>query len=250
MSKRTNTVGVTIIAAAVGFAGVVAPANAAAPSDVRATVRGADQALNRVEQRLASNHNAHAGVQIAKANALTRRADRQADRVRGAKRTVRVERMVVGQFDQNATVAINSLDEVSGRAQKVFAQQARAALSGRDHAVATLTALLDRVPAQAQPGIARAMAAVSKHSVTQVDELAELAETDSVAAGAQGAVSRAMEQLDAAVSQINSVLTGVIAQLPPAAQGHVQSALDRVNAAISDVIDRLEGLFGTFPPRL
>ena len=225
---------------------VAVPAASADVSDVRDYVRGADQALAKVETLVASNESATAAVKMARANALTRRADKQAGRVEAAKR-IRAERLVAKQYDQNADVALESIEEVESSEQTEFAQLVDQALRGRARAVATLTALLDRVPAQAQVGIARAIAAIGVSSNEQLVEVGTVVTSREISPEAAEALTSVVGRLQSALERVQSTLQGVIERLPAQAQAHVQAALAHVTSSITQAIGRLENLFSNLP---
>ena len=242
--KLSSRLGVTLVVVAGSL--VAAPSASGDTSDVRESIRGADQALAQVETLVASNESATAAVKMARANALTRRADKQAEKVEGAKRN-RAERAVARQYGENANVAIDSLDEVPSSAQVGFAELVDQALRGRERATATLTALLERLPEQAKVGIAKALVAIGASGAEQLAEIGEMVAAGGLAPDAVEVLGEVSGRLQSALDRMTSTLQGVIDALSPQAQASVQAGLDQVTAALTQVVSELEGLFPGLP---
>jgi hypothetical protein len=186
-------------------------------------------------------------VKLAKANALTRRAGNQASKVRGAKRAARAERMVARQYGENVEVGIDSLPEVAASHQEQFVNLVDRALRGTERAVATLTALLDRVPEQAAVGLAKAIAAIGTQSGDHLEEVKAMLVGGEVSGEAAVALEDVVSRLESTLGRIQETLQGVIDRLPPEAQVHVQAALEQVTTAIQQVLNQLEDLFANLP---
>ena len=129
------------------------------------------------------------------------------------------------------------VDEVAGDAQVDMATAISQNVNGREKALSTLTSLLAKLPAQAQAGIARAIAAISGDSQDEVLDIAAALKSGQVADAAQAALTTALTVASGAMFTGVERLQGLVATLPGPAQGPVQNAINRVTGI-------LQGIFG------
>lgn len=159
-------------ATAAAIASLAIPATASAhqapsPQTVVKHARNADQALDKVASLVAHNRDAAAAIALARNRRETRDASREAGRLAkrrgkaGLRRAAAVTRTVAKLHDQNAEVLAGIVDEAGAALALDIAMAVDADLRARDNALSVLTRLMERLPAEAQEGIARALAAVS-----------------------------------------------------------------------------------------
>lgn len=200
----------------------------ASPQSVQTHVRSADAALTKVQQLVAGNQDAAAAVAMARNQIQTRAAAREAGRLRGAPRRATALRLVARLQDENVATFAELVDDVAPAVQEPMADAITAALAGRERALSTLTALAPKLPAQAQRGVARAIAALSGDRTEEVTQLMAAMGSGRISAGAQPAVEQALSNAVAGIAVGMSRLQEVLGTLPPQAQAPVQQAMDRL----------------------
>ncbi len=234
----------TLTAALTSIAVLALPAGAAAgPADVRERLSGAENALDRAESHVEGNQDAKAALQMARANVLTRKAGREAGEIGKAKKAAKAQRSVAAQFDANAATISALVDELRARFQVDAVDEVETAVDGRTKAVEVLTALLDRLPSRAVPGIAKAIAAITTDG-EETEELTSALESGELSDEAQVAVAEALANATTAVQSTIEHLSSLVGTLPPEAQPHVQAALEQVQQHLGAVVEMLGGLFG------
>jgi hypothetical protein len=225
----------------------LAPSASADMRDVRQNIAGADAALERAAELAAGNQSAATAIALAKANKKARVANRHAKSLESERKASRANRMVGMQFGENANAGLDLLDEVRPVTQDDVAELVAKAMAGRDRAVAVLTDLLDQVPAQAQPAIAKAIAAIGLEGGDQADEIGELLESGEVSADAVAILEVVTTRLEEVMARIEGVLAGVLDQLPPEARTQVEAALAQVTDVLEGILSDLEGIFDGLP---
>ncbi len=200
----------------------------ASPQSVRAHVQSAETALTQVQQLVAGNQDAAAAVAMARNQVQTRAAAREAGRLRGAPRRATALRLVARLQDENVATFAELVDDVAPATQEPMAAALSAALAGRDRALQTLTALAPTLPAQAQRGVARAIAALSGDRTDEVVQLVGALTSGRVSPGAQPAVEQALSNAAAGIAVGMSRLQEVLGTLPPQAQAPVRQAMERL----------------------
>jgi hypothetical protein len=242
MRRKRIDIKATIAALACGA--LALPASAlASPTDVGEHIARADQALAKVETLVAHNQDALAAIAMARANVQARLAGVDAADVRGASGAATAWRRVARQFSENAEAFAGLIDEVRGSRQDDVADAVRAAVNGRARAVEELTALLERVPAEAVPGLTRAIAAISGDG-DAVASLEGALAAGGIAPGAIDDVEAALARARAALEDVLDRLEALVSELPAEAQPYVEAAIDRVREHLSFVFDLLDGLLG------
>lgn len=222
--------------------------SAASPQSVQAHVRSADAALTKVERLVAGHQDAAALVATARNQVQTRAAVREAARLRGASRRATALRLVARMHDENVATFSELIDEVDAAAQEAMADALTAALAGRERALNTLTALAPKLPAQAQRGVARAIAALSGDRTDEVAQLMAALASGRISAGAQVVVEQALSNATAGIAVGMSHLEEVLGTLPPQAQAPVQQAMDRLAGILQGLLDGAGAALATGAP--
>lgn len=204
---------------------------------VRAHIRNADQALTMVADLVKDNKDAATAIQMVQNRRQTQAATREAGRVRGRSARAAAMRLVAQQRDDNVESYAALVDEVAGDTQVDMANAIASNVNGREKALSTLTALLPMLPAQAQAGIAKAIAAISGNGQDEVVDIVTALNSGQVSDAAQPALSTALTAASGAMFTGVNRLQGLVAGLPGPAQGPVQNAINRVTGI-------LQGLFG------
>ena len=104
-------------------------------------------------------------------------------------------------------------------------------VNGREKALTTLTGLMAKLPAQAQGGIAKAIAAISGDSQDEVLDIVSALQSGQVSDAAQPALTQALTAASGAMFTGVERLQGLVATLPGPAQGPVQNAINRASRA-------------------
>ena len=224
---------------------LAAPAMASAHSDpsvnsVRAHVRNADQALAMVADRVKTNDNAAAAIAMVRNLRQTQAATREARRVQGRSQKAKALRLVADQRNDNVLVLSAIVDEVSDSAQPATATALNYNLKGRETAIARLTSLASTLPAQAQAGIARAIAAIAGNPAPVANIAGALTSGD-ITPTAQPQLQQALTLASGAMFTGVGQLQQIVGMLPAPAQGPV-------NMAITQVTGILSSIFGTGSP--
>ncbi|MDQ3646971.1 MAG: hypothetical protein M3433_00005 [Actinomycetota bacterium] len=213
-------------------------------------MRNADQALTMVESLVSQNEDAQAAVQFARnrlqmraAARETRRLQRRSSSASRARRAATATRLLARQSNSNAETFADIVDEVSGQLQLDVARAAASDLRARELALAVLTALIDRVPEQARPAIARAIAALSTDGQDEVANLAAALESGALPPEAEAAVQQALQMATAAIDQAIERLNGIVGLVPEEARPQVEQAVELVTQQLEMVKQLLAGLF-------
>jgi hypothetical protein len=133
--------------------------------------------------------------------------------------------------------------------------------------VAILTALLSKVPTQAQPGIEKAIAAIQAahdeaiaditgHEGSEADDATENeSKDDDVANGENGGgkpevtgLERARAAVAAGFLKSTTTLQGLLATVPSQAASHIQTALDRLDSTRTVALRNLDSLIAGDKP--
>ncbi len=252
MNRRTRNLTLALVgASAMAMAPAAASAHPApSPQSVAKHVRNADQALTMVESLVSQNKDAQAAVQFARNRVQMRAAVRETRRLQrrsasgaGARRAAVATRHLARQSNSNAETYAEIVDEVSGELQLDVARAAASDLRARELALAVLTALMDRVPEQARPAIARAIAALSSDGQDEVAALAAALESGTLPPEVEDAVQQALQTATAAIDEAIERLNGIVGQVPEQARPQVEQAVALVTQQLEMVKQLLAGLF-------
>lgn len=204
-------------------------------SSVRAHVRNADQALTMVTDLVQGNDQAAAAIAMVKNLRQTQAASRETGRIHGASKRAKALRLVVGQRESNVQTLTGLVDDVSGDLQVDMATAITSNLSGRETALSKLTELAGSLPAAAQAGIARAIAAISGHSDQDVSGLATAIGSGKISAAAQPGLQQALTTASGAMFTGVNQLQQIVGMLPAQAQGPVNDAIARVTGILQSI---------------
>jgi 2-phospho-L-lactate guanylyltransferase (CobY/MobA/RfbA family) len=226
-----------------GFAAIavaVTPAAASAyakPSmrTVRTDLRSADQALTMVADLVKNHDGAAAAIQIVRNRRQTQAAAHEAARVSGARGRAAALQLVARQYSSNTDEYAGLVDQVTGCVQTEMASAISASENGRENALNALTGLMSTLPADAQSGIARAIAALTSSEQSSVASIGTALHAG-VSPAAQPALNTALTQAVNAMDTGLKRLQGIVAQLPTAAQGSVQSAINGVSGILQGIL--------------
>ncbi len=236
----------TKLAGGVAAVAVLAtPSIASAHSDpsvnsVRTHVRNADQALAMVAERVKHNDNAAAAIAMVRNLRQTQAATREARRVQGRSKKAKALRLVADQRNDNVLMLSAIVDEVSDSTQAATATALNYNLKGRETAIARLTSLAPMLPAQAQAGIATAIAAISGNPAP-VANIAGALNSGDITSAAQPQLEQALTLASGAMFTGVGQLQQIVGMLPAPAQGPVNMAITRVTGILSSI-------FGTGSP--
>lgn len=222
---------------------LVAPsASWANQSDVREHVRNADSALAKAETLVSHNQDALAAVQMARANAQTRRAAVDVEEL-SSRASARGGKQVAKQFNQNAETYAELVDEVGFDHQERVAQALERAVAGRNRALTQLTGLLGQVPENAVTGLTRAIVAISTDGDV-VESVHDALQTGRVSPEGEAALEQALARVEASMQAVIDRLSALVSTLPPEAQSYVQQA----QGQIQSILDSIGGLIGGDTP--
>lgn len=223
----------------VAVAALAAPSMASAHSDpsvnsVKAHVRSADQALTMVAERVKANDDAAAAIAMVRNLRQTQAATREARRLQGRAKKAKALRLVADQRNDNVLVLSALVDEVSDNAQAAMATALNNNLRGRATAIARLTSLATTLPAQAQAGIARAIAAISGNP-TGVVNIAGALNSGDITPAAEPQLEQALTLAGGAMFTGVNQLKQIVGMLPAPAQGPVNMAITRVTGILQSI---------------
>ncbi|HEV2057972.1 MAG TPA: hypothetical protein VGR11_01365 [Solirubrobacteraceae bacterium] len=223
----------------VAVAVLAAPSMASAHSDpsvnsVKAHVRNADQALTMVADRVKANDNAATAIAMVRNLRQTQAATREARRLQGRAKKAKALRLVADQRNDNVLVLSALVDEVSDDAQAAIATALNNNLRGRVAAIERLTSLATTLPAQAQAGIARAIAAISGNP-TGVVNIAGALKSGDITPAAEPQLEQALTLASGAMFTGINQLKQIVGMLPAPAQGPVNMAITRVTGILQSI---------------
>jgi hypothetical protein len=203
-------------------------------NSVRSHVRNADQALAMVADRVKANDNAAAAIAMVRNLRQTQAATREARRVQGRSKKSKALRLVADQRNDNVLVLSAVVDEVSEGTQAAMATALNYNLKGRETAIARLTSLAPMLPAQAQAGIATAIAAISGNPAP-VANIAGALNSGNITPAVQPQLQQALSLAGGAMFTGVGQLQQIVGMLPAPAQGPVNMAITRVTGILSSI---------------
>ena len=236
----------------------VAEAKPASAGKVRTEVRAADKSLDRVVSLVQRNRDAAASKQLTRYRKQLRRADgqlkvlrRSATGTAGAKSYGSAARMV-GSISNECVDSLSKIvDEAAGNPQEAIAKSITACLAARERVLDTLTQLIDQVPVQARPYLAKVIAMLSTDGKDEVAALTDALANPALPTDVASILTQALEMATAAIDDAMARLQGILDVVPPEARPMVESALTMVTGILRSTIgmvkDLLTGLFGGTP---
>lgn len=263
-STRRLTAVVAAVGALVALPSAAQAHRAPSSDSVAGHVVKADQALTRFERAVRQDHAKTAEQHLRKARSQAAAAAREARKLRrdarsAAKRLVAAEALALSsaQYDAIVESIIARIDEVSGKLQAHLAQVLPGSVNGREQALAILTSLLDRLPAEAQGPLASVIAMLSAESGDEAADLAALldgdlpAEVSTIVADVMGIAQTAIADAFARVREILPMLPaaarGPVEQILTLVSGTVDTALGSVTGILDSVGSIVNGVLGSVP---
>ena len=235
-----------------------AEAKPASAGKVRVEVRAADQSLDRVVSLVARNRDSAASKQLRKYRRHVRKAEGQVKRLRrstastaGAKTYGNAARMV-GVISNECVDSLSKIvDEAAGNPQEAIAKAISACIVTRERIAETLTGLLDNVPAEAQPYLAKVIALLSTDGQDDVAAITDVLGNPGLPTDVASILTQALELATAAIDDAMTRLQGILNVVPPEVRPIVEGALAMVTETLHSVItmvrELLTGLFGGTP---
>lgn len=250
MKYRTRLAVGTVVAS------LALPASAAAhdhPSlkSVRAHASAARQALARVDTLVRANRDRAADRYLARYLRQLRKADREAARLRrrarsarGARQAVRAELSVGVVADSGADMLPGLVDEAGVPVQLDIAKAISSSIAIREHVAELLAGLMEVVPEEVRPAVARAIALLSSGGLDNVANIGEVLQTPGLPPEVAEAVKEALELATKAIDDAVDRLNGIVELVPPEARPYVEQAVNLVSAQLEQVKTLLGQLLG------
>jgi hypothetical protein len=247
----------TRLAAGALLAALVAVPTAAeakpASAKVRAQAVAADKSLDRVVSLAKRNRDAAAGKELRNYRRQLRGADTQLRRLRksasistsaGAATTYARSGRVVGSVaNQCAEQLATLVDDVGGDAQVAIANAIKACIVTRDRIVDVLTGLLEKVPEEAKPYIAKVISMLSAPSEDQIAGITDALGTGTLPVDVSSILTSALEIATAAIDDTIAALQPILGMLPAPVAGIVQNVLTMVTDQLHMVTGMIGNLF-------
>ncbi len=251
MSSPARLATAAIVVGSLALAPAAAEAHkVASPKSVKSHVKKADRSLKQVSSLVRSGDSPEAAQHIRRVRSQMRSAVREANRLkrrvrgkRSAKGAAAAQASVAKEFNRIAETYAAIVDEATGRVQVTIASMVDNYLVGREKAVAVLTALMDRLPEQARPHIARVIALLSTDGADEVASITQAMPV--VPPEAAAALKQALEIATAAIGTATERLKEILPLLPPEARPHVEQALGIVTQVVTQVNGLVTNLLGS-----
>ena len=228
-------------------------------SKVRTQAVKADKSLDRVVSLAKRNRDTAAAKELRKYRRHLRSADQQTRRMRastgsvtGAKSYGRSVRLVGSVADQCSESLSTIVDDVGGDPQVAIANSIKACILARERVVGALTELLDQVPVEARPYLAKVIAMLSSDGQNEVAGITDALSDPTLPTDVAGILTQALElataAIDDAMARLNEVMALVPADVRPMVQGVLTMVTEQLNSVMTMVSDLLKGLFGGTAP--
>ena len=225
---------------------------------VRVQVKAADQSLDRVVSLVQRNRDRAASKQLTKYRKQLRAADRQLKKLRGsatgtagAKSYGSAARMVGSISNECVDSLAKIVDEAAGNPQEAIARSITACLAARERVLDTLTQVIEQVPAEARPYLAKVIAMLSTDGKDEVAALTGVLDNPGLPTDVASILTQALEMATAAIDDAMTRLQGILDVVPPEVRPMIESTLTMVtgilNSTMGMVKDLLSGLFGGAP---
>ncbi len=234
---------------------VPATAEAKPVSKVRTQVSAADKSLDRVVSLAQRNRDTAAARELRNYRRHLRAAEGQLRRLSGSTGTVagaksygRSVRMVGSVANECADSLSLIVVEVGGDPQVAIAKAIRACIVTRERIIEALTQLLDEVPVEARPYLAKVIALLSSDGQDEVQAITGALGTPALPTDVAAILTQALELATGAINNAIVRLQGIVGMLPASAQPIVQAALalvtDQLTMVTALVRDLFTGLLG------
>ena len=251
-----------LAAGALMVALVAVPATAEAKpvsSKVRVEVKAGDKSLDRVVSLVGRNRDGAAAKELRKYRRHLRSADRQVRRLRGladdsaaGAKTYTGAVKMVGLLSNECADALSAVvDEAGGAPQVGIANAINACLIARERLVEALTQVLDVVPEELKPYVAKVIAMLSSDGEDEVAGITDALSDPALPTDVASILTNALEIATGAISDAITRLEGLVGTLPGPAGPIVQQALGLVTDSLQMVTGMIRelftGLFGGTP---
>lgn len=229
---------------------VPATAEAKPVSKARTEAVKADRSLDRVVSLAKRNRDTAAGKELRNYRRHLRSAELQTRRMRGSTgslagadsygRSVRV----VGAVANGCADSLSQIvDEVGGDPQVAIAKAIKACIVTRERVVEALTQMLDQVPVEARPYLAKVIALLSSDGQDEVQAITDALANPALPTDVAGILTQALELATGAISDAIARLQAIVGMVPAPAQGIVQKALTLVTGQLQIVTTLIQDLF-------
>ena len=228
-------------------------------SKARTEAVKADKSLDRVVSLAKRNRDSAAAKELRKyrrhlrsAELSTRKMRSATGSVAGAESYGRAVRVVGTVSDNCADDLSRIVDDVNGNPQVAIANAIKACIVTRERVVGVLTQLLDQVPAEARPYLAKVIAMLSSDGQNEVAGITDALSDPALPTDVAGILTQALElataAIDDAMARLNEVMALVPADVRPMVQGVLTMVTDQLHSVMTMVSDLLKGLFGGSAP--
>ena len=226
---------------------------------VRTSVKAADQSLDRVVTLVRRNRDSAASRQLTTYRRQLRKADTTLRRVRGtaddgtaAAKSYASGARMVGSISNECVDSLSAIvDEAAGNPQEAIAKAITACLAARERVLDTLTQLIDQVPVEAQPYLAKIIAMLSSDGQDEVANLTDVLDNPGLPTDVAAILTQALEMATAAIDDAMARLQGILDVVPAEVRPLIQSTLTMVTGILDSVMGMvkglLTGLFGGTP---
>jgi hypothetical protein len=228
-------------------------------SKVRTEAVKADKSLDRVVSLAKRNRDTAAAKELRKYRRHLRSAELKTRTMRSATGSVAGAQSygrgvrVVGTVADNCADDLSKIvDDVNGDPQVAIANAIKACIVTRERVVEVLTQLLDQVPAEARPYLAKVIAMLSSDGQNEVAGITDALSDPTLPTDVAGILTQALElataAIDDAMARLNEVMALVPADVRPMVQGVLTMVTDQLHSVMTMVSDLLKGLFGGSAP--
>lgn len=259
MGKKSSR---TLAAAIAAGALIAIPATASAsperPSaaDVRSYTVKSDNALDRAVVLFSRGKERHAlksfrlsRAYLGKAKALAAGLAEDAESTAARTRAASAWRFLALERDQNIARLVKLLERVDAQADGIVARALLADTKHREAAIAMIQGLIDAGVSPAGEAVMnRLITALASGRAAEIGaQVGALAETE-LPPAAQQAVAKAIQSNLGAQARVAVVLDTLIPQLPEDQRAHLQKALDVARAQLAAAADMMDGVAAMVPP--
>jgi hypothetical protein len=238
--------------AAVAVVPATAQAKPVTQSDVKKQVVVADKSLDKVVSLVKRNRDGASIVHlrtykraVKKASAQTRSLRRNAtDSPRDAKAYAGAVKKLGLMSDDCADALSKIVDDASGQAQVDIAEQLKACIVTREKLIEQLTLLLDKVPEQVKPLVAKVIALLSTQGGDDAGQITDQLGNVNLPTGVADLLKDALELATGTIDDAQERLQGILEMVPESVRPMVAQALALVNQQIDQIQEMVSALLG------
>ena len=247
--KLSTRLAAGVLVASFAAVPAVAEAKPASAAKVRSEARAADKSLDRVVSLVRRNRDTAASKQLGKYRRQLRSADRRLRGLRGSATGVAGAKSygsaarAVGVVSNECADSLSAIvDEAAGNPQEAIARSITACLAARERVLDTLTQLIDQVPVQARPYLARVIAMLSSDGQDEVANITSVLDNPGLPTDVAAILTQALEMATAAIDDAMTRLQGILDVVPPEVRPMIQSTLTMVTGILDSVMGMVQGL--------